>query len=175
LKELEDEGKGLKILYMEKFFSTEETIGIEGGQLNVKIKGKADRIDSVAKLIKVIDYKTGSVQTSELKIKDWDTLITDPNYGKAFQLLMYAYLFLKDQNARVFTVETGNISLKEPSKGYLRVQLPGDLQVNADTLMIFEKKLVELLEMIYDPSLEFTQTNEVEQCTYCPFKGICSR
>jgi hypothetical protein len=33
----------------------------------------------------------------------------------------------------------------------------------------------KLIARIFDPSEAFEQTNEVDHCKYCDFKGLCNR
>jgi RecB family exonuclease len=175
LKEMEGQNLHLKILQLERFLETLREIRFEGGQLAVKLKGKADRIDLTGGTLKVIDYKTGSVKPAELAIHDWDALVTDPKHGKAFQLLLYAYLVFKDSHSPSGIIESGNISLREPGKGFLKVKLPENAEINGQSMNTFEERLTELLERIYDPATVFDQTEDLELCRYCSFKGICRR
>jgi ATP-dependent helicase/DNAse subunit B len=172
---LENSGKSQTLLHLEEFFDTQETIDFEGGQLTIKLKGKVDRIDQVGEQLHVIDYKTGAVKASELKIKDWESLVSDPRHGKAFQLLLYAYVFINSQDRKEATTVTGNISMRELSKGFQRVQLPGNSSIDQESLAVFRQQLLHLLETIWSPTTEFYQTEDTAQCIYCPFKGICGR
>jgi hypothetical protein len=49
--------------------------------------------------------------------------------------------------------------------------------VNDATLLFpeFESYLHELLEEIFDPEIDFVQTNRDETCKLCPYKEICYR
>ena len=70
--------------------------------INVKIAGKADRIDATAKAIRVIDYKTGLVNAADLKIKQEhvaENLLTNRKYEKVRQLWLYRYLMAKKMQA----------------------------------------------------------------------------
>lgn len=175
VKELEKEGEGITILHLEKFFSTTESISFEGGKLDIRIKGKVDRIDRVGGHTRVIDYKTGSIISSELKIKDWEALTASPRHGKAFQLLLYGYIYQKDQGIDPSLLESGNISLKTPSKGFIPVRLPEGAAMGAEAMQIFQQELVSVLESIYHPETEFSQTEDTGPCRFCSFKSICNR
>ena len=55
---------------------------------------KIDRIDTYDGITRIIDYKTGLVNKSDVTISDWDLILSDyKNIAKAFQLLTYAYIF----------------------------------------------------------------------------------
>ena len=47
-------------------------------EINFNIKGLVDRIDRVGDLYRIIDYKTGLVQSSDLVFDDFNDLIKNP-------------------------------------------------------------------------------------------------
>ncbi|MDH5684811.1 MAG: PD-(D/E)XK nuclease family protein, partial [candidate division WOR-3 bacterium] len=52
----------------------------------LRIKGRFDRIDRCGKLLRVLDYKTGSIYVSLKDIKDYGTHLQLPLYAKMMQL-----------------------------------------------------------------------------------------
>jgi CRISPR/Cas system-associated exonuclease Cas4 (RecB family) len=175
IREIQNTGEQWSILHLEEFIRIDEKINVDGKDLSVSMHGKADRIDRIGSRIRVIDYKTGSIYPTELKIKNWDDLVNNPKHGKAFQLMLYAYLCHKDKQADPAMIESGNVSLKSPSKGFLKVHLPDDQPMSRESMGTFQDQLIDLLEKIYNPNTIFTQTGDAEQCSYCQFKGICNR
>jgi CRISPR/Cas system-associated exonuclease Cas4 (RecB family) len=165
----------LKIISLEQLFENILTCNISGKEQRVKIKGKTDRIDIMEDTIRIIDYKTGSVQSAELMLKSWDKLTGDPKMAKAFQLLVYAYLFIKNNETSGWKVQTGNITMRKISEGFKMVKLPEEQEIDQESMKIFEEILKSLLEKILDPSIPFVQTEDPENCTYCPFTTICTR
>lgn len=141
----------------------------------VKIYGKADRIDRLGNLLRIIDYKTGRVEKANLKFKQWEELLTDVNKSQSLQLLTYAWLYsqnhLEEQN-----LEAGIFSLRTPGQGLLTVECPGNTKVmEDDNLKQFEDLLCNLVEEIMDISKPFEQTGNTDNCKYCPFVGVCHR
>ena len=165
----------LKIIALESSFERQVQCEVEGNPMNVKIKGKTDRIDQWEGVTRIIDYKTGNVSVSELNLKSWDKLITDPKMSKAFQLLLYAWLYFRNQGAQDERLQTGNYSLRKISAGFMKVKLPDGAAIDKESMELFEQMLIELLEQILDPTIPFIQTPEAENCTYCPFTAICTR
>jgi len=165
----------LKIISLESLFETTLTFKVSGKPAEVRLKGKIDRIDQLDDTIRIIDYKTGFVEASKLKVKSWDTLIEDPSMAKAFQLLLYAWLYLKNNIVQDLAVQTGNITMRKISEGFIKVKLPADQEIGRESMVLFEKALQDLLENILDPKMPFVQTDDVENCTNCPFKSICTR
>lgn len=171
-----DEKKSrLEILSLEKKLEYILTCHPEGKTYNVKIKGHVDRIDRINGMTRIIDYKTGSVQARELSLKDWDQLSTDPKTGKALQLLIYGWLYLKNKTSDSTDLRVGNISLRRISAGFIPVKVPNEQGFQDDTSDQIEKQLIKLLEEILDPGVPFRQTADAANCKYCPFTSICTR
>ncbi|HEX8516016.1 MAG TPA: PD-(D/E)XK nuclease family protein [Bacteroidia bacterium] len=156
---------------LEKELEFELLIGTE----KIKIKGKADRIDSVGSVTRIVDYKTGLANNNELKFDDWDMIRTDAGLSKSFQLLMYAYLYQKMNPDIKGSIQSGIITFRELSAGLKSVKANGNEFLDENSLKEFEDQLKILLNEIIDPAVPFTQTVEIENCIYCSFKGICNR
>ncbi len=141
---------------------------------NVNIKGYIDRIDldlSSGKT-RIIDYKTGVVMPSDLKIKNTDDLFLDPKHSKAFQLIYYAWIYSISNTDK--NIETGIISMRKISNGFIPLQLTeyDDLKDYFDE---FGESVYELIQDIGDTKKDFVQTTEKKRCEYCNFKTICNR
>jgi len=168
-------GRILKILHLEEKLETHIDCRSGNKVIKVRIKGKADRIDQWGEELRVIDYKTGLVRQEELKVKSWDELITDPAMGKAFQLLIYAFLFHENDKFFSGNMSSGNLTLRKISDYIIPVKLPDDQPVNDESMKLFKDILTELVETILNPDIPFDQTDDTEICVYCPFRAICSR
>ncbi len=140
----------------------------------IRLKGTIDRIgrDSQEGAILLADYKTGKVEKKDLKIEDWETLVTEPKQSKAFQLLFYTYLFQKN-NPSTQQIVPGIFSMRAISSGFITASLPE----GADDNLIpeFEKVLTEIISEIFDPQSPFIQTENKDACNWCDYKGICNR
>lgn len=174
LQSMDNPSSSLKILALEHNYNSQLTCKVSGKDMQVNLKGKTDRVDILGGTTRIIDYKTGSVQPGELNLKSWDRLTSDSKMAKAFQLLLYAYLFYRNQE-NTENIETGNITLRKISEGFIKVKLPGEELIGQETMRIFEEMLKALLEKILDPEIPFIQTEDEENCTYCPFASICTR
>jgi len=174
-KELETiaakETQQLFILSLEEYLKSSITID---NSIEVLLKGKIDRIDSLNEIVRIIDYKTGSASTAKLIISDWQNSITDATFDKFFQLMMYAYLYSKNNDCTHTKVKAGIISFRNLSSGLLTVSI-GDskgmlTQFDFDN---FENQLLTLLNTIFDKEIPFSQTPEKKNCKYCLYTGIC--
>lgn len=171
LKESEKKGIPQMIMALEEELLAE--LSVNGAP--VKIKGKADRIDHVGSVTRIIDYKTGLAENRELKLEEWDDIRTDAKLAKSFQLLMYALMYQKMNPAMTDNLLSGIISFRSLSEGLKTVKVNNVDVLNSETLSEFEVQVKQILADIFNPEIPFQQTAELENCTYCLFKGICNR
>jgi len=141
----------------------------------VKLKGFIDRIDKNPGngKIRIIDYKTGSVDPKDLKLKTWESVITEKKYSKAVQVLTYAWLNSREQPGSVDVVP-GIISLKTTHSTFLPVTLPDEASF-AEAIGQIEDMLKALITRIFDEKIPFSQTDDTKGCEYCDFKNLCNR
>ena len=153
--------------------------------------GRTDRIDQCNGLIRVIDYKTGHVESSDLKVpvrhhseSDLDYLKQIPE--KALQLLLYKYLYLKENPTLSPEQVVGAIhGLKyaHDIEFGLSKATPKKDDTDADTTFLedntflndMESMLEAVVSEMLDPSLPFTQAEDDKKCRYCEFRLICKR
>ena len=149
--------------------------------------GRTDHIDRWNNTYRVIDYKTGSVKTDDLKIPvrkagdiDLDFLRTIPE--KALQLLMYKYLYLKNHNinpeqvaAEIHGLRYANTIVfglsQAPTKKDDDIAFLTDNSFIADMEVLLTAAMTELL----DPETDFEQAKNTDKCKFCEFKAICKR
>ena len=124
----------------------------------IYFKGIIDRVDRRNGVLHIIDYKTGIVEETDVRIKDWNNLITDIKYGKAFQLLTYAYMITKHLNINEKMI-VANLSFKRLQKGLLPFHTyfdkEKDYDVTAQTLALYSEYTEELLREIFDITIPF--------------------
>ncbi|MHB1195428.1 MAG: PD-(D/E)XK nuclease family protein [Lutibacter sp.] len=160
-----NENKQLKIIALEKEFSTE--INIEGIDFPIKLKGKVDRIDELEGVTRIIDYKTGKVEAKDLKIIDFSVLGSDYKYTKALQVMLYSFLF-SEENKGQFSkpVEAGIISFKNLNSGFLKMNFSEKRgtneslisQGNMDSFLI---ELKRIIKEILNPEIPFVQNQNL--------------
>ena len=130
--------------------------------------------------LRIIDYKTGKVEPSDISFTIYEELINNPKKAKAFQLLMYAYLYLKmNPKNEVENVIAGNFSLKNIKAELIKVSKKINktkseiLIINNLVLDDFQKQIeVVLYKIIHE---DFSQTDDIKACEWCDFKSICNR
>lgn len=152
-------GNKIKIVQIETNLGVDVSIP----ELNfpVKIAGKVDRVDEYNGQLRIIDYKTGKVEQSNLEIIDWEVITGDYKYSKVIQVL--AYTLMMNKNLPLQGVEAGIVSFKNLQSGFLRfatktgVRGPKNHLITQETLALYSEELKKLILEICDPLLPFTE------------------
>ncbi|WP_299533352.1 PD-(D/E)XK nuclease family protein [Ulvibacterium sp.] len=128
----------------------------------IVLKGKIDRIDEVDGTTRIIDYKTGTVSPSQVEIINWDELIEDYKYSKAFQLLCYTLLYQQKKPLNSF--QAGIISFKNLGAGLLQFAVKDtrnsrkkEREITEKTMEAFTVQLKKLVMEICNPDVPFTE------------------
>ncbi len=173
----------LRVISTEERYTTQLDVPLNNGEvIRVRLGGKIDRVEQVGQTIRIIDYKTGKV---ELPSQSADMvarlpLETGPKWGKARQLWLYKYLFLKDskdKNPQNLPVTAGFYSFRDIEGGLKvnTVHFHGPDETPAQFIESSEELLRQMLRRLLDPAEAFRKTDKLETCTYCDFKRICGR
>lgn len=128
--------------------------------VDVKFVGQADKIEEFDGLLHIVDYKTGSVNVNDLKIKDWE-LEQLRGKPKSLQLFMYQYLA---GNYWPEKTSIGQIiSLPAPSKNNLIAQVE-----NSDGFdeKAFEGILLEVFEEMINPELPLVKNDDYRYAVF---------
>lgn len=165
LRHLASRGETMEILGLEK--DMEAVIATHGR--NIKFKGKADRIDRAGNTVRIIDYKTGTVDPAELKIESAEISGFSRLKPKAVQLLVYALLFRHPQpsSPKGNLISSGIVSIKKMSGGFMPLSISGIETIGQDQLVIFENELGKIIEKMYDLSIPFEHSADSKYCDFC--------
>ncbi|APG65662.1 hypothetical protein LPB136_09945 [Tenacibaculum todarodis] len=161
---LKDKNNQLKIIDTEKKYAFE--IEVEGIDFPIKIHGEVDRVDELNGVTRIIDYKTGMVKASDLKIVDFDEL-NDFKFAKAIQVLLYSYLYTKTQNYSFNKpIEGGIYSFKNLNNGFLKLNFSDkrggqDNEVTEEILADFMQQLKTLIKEIYNKEITFKEPEDL--------------
>jgi len=157
-KDYVSKGNDIKLIALEEKF----TYSIEIKDLNfpINIQGTVDRIDIYNDTLRVIDYKSGSINKTNLTFKDWDSIIKDQKKSALFQVLLYSYVFRK----KIFKnkeVQAGVISFQNYYNEFIPVSLIDNsgkrkvLNLEDNTLQNFEKQFFSVIYEIFDKKTHF--------------------
>ena len=148
--------------------------------LNIKLSGRADRIDTLPDgTIQIIDYKSGN--KPHLEFDDMHSLF----HGKAaqrisniFQTFLYSMILNKTQG--VDTRPSLYYASKMLNEGYsplITMKAKDNMSISYYTLIAeeFESELDATLNELFDPSVPFRQAEDTDACKYCDYNRICRR
>ncbi len=164
-----------KILELEAKAERKLVLNIDEDIIEVPLYGRLDRIEMKDNITRIIDYKTGTVETINQSSKVSDSehierIFENIKMKENFQQLFYASLFLNRHSSSKLVV--GIYPLKKISEGIHWFEKE---PISPEKKEMFEAKLASLLSKIFDRVTPFAQTPDLEHCKYCPYKSICYR
>jgi len=125
----------------------------------VLIKGNVDRIELRNGKIRIIDYKTGKVEKTNVILKTWNGLTEDIKNDKIIQVLAYAYMF--ENEMKDIPVEVGIISFKNLKSGFLPFGFKEEkeltITITSEILNSFLEEIALLLNEIFDENMPFEE------------------
>jgi CRISPR/Cas system-associated exonuclease Cas4 (RecB family) len=146
-----------------------------GEIFNVKLHGKADRIDRVGGVTRIIDYKTGKVENKDLKIDLISNLREKDEPGKLLQVLSYALMYSDMQPVPPSELVSGIISLRKSSSYLIQTDIEKSDCIDKALLSLFRDELTDIIASIFDSGNPFNQTDDRDTCNLCAFNAICNR
>lgn len=174
----------LQTLKLDREFTPFEYVGAEyrfnrayrvNESLTLNVKGIIDRVDRVNGVFRVIDYKTGMGATEFKEIQQ----LFDASKGNRPHQILQVFLY-----GMFYLLENPGVQVS-PAIYYLRsVYKDFDPTVRCDKHPIgdisvylpeFKERLDALLEGIFNPSIPFTQTENLKNCEWCAFRELCER
>ena len=177
---LKESGETISIVGLEQHLERPLELHAGSETLNVRIRGFADRIDTIGRYLRIIDYKTGSTDKKRTSVKDWDMFPADPASDHAFQLLTYSWLYFPRIKAGS-SIQAGIMSLRKINDGLLAVSVPsseeGKVRTNITSLDLneFERTLKQVLGSVFNTDEKFSQTSDLKICSRCPYVDLCGR
>ncbi|TAI48213.1 PD-(D/E)XK nuclease family protein [Flagellimonas allohymeniacidonis] len=139
----------IKILALEERYET--ILDVSELKFPIKIKGFIDRIDEYDGLVRIVDYKTGVTQASDVKFKEGEELFSNANKNKAFQLMCYSYLYSKNQSQQ--SLKAGIYAIKNLKNGFLNLTQNRLTIIDQQALLDFEMRLKQLILEIFNPDI----------------------
>lgn len=157
-KQFISEGDTVKVLFLEEKF--ERIIEDDRLPFPVKIAGLVDRIEKRNGIIRIIDYKTGRVDKSNLELSDWNDFLGNEKKNKIIQLL--SYVFMYETKAEGTEIETGIISFKNLKSGFLPFGFRSgraEVQniITPEIIEEYKEQTIGLLCEILDPEIPFEE------------------
>lgn len=154
---------------LEKEYETTIEVSVNGTPKKVRLRGIIDRIDRIGERRRIVDYKTGRVQNTDVEIRKGDSspeelVETMTNKKHVLQLLQYAFLYHQNEGKIADPTIISLVSGKsEPF--YLDTKLI-DLE---DAVAAFPAYIQTVLNQVYDTEIPFKHedTSFFSYCKYC--------
>ncbi|TEB42608.1 PD-(D/E)XK nuclease family protein [Flavobacterium circumlabens] len=150
-------GDAIKIIALEKTF--ERHFNHPDLPFPVLIKGNVDRIEMRNGKVRIIDYKTGKVEKTNVVLKSWNGLTQELKNDKIIQVLAYAFMF--EEEAGAIPMEAGIISFKNLKSGFLpfgfKEEKELDITVTKEILNSYLEEVALLLKEIFDAAIPFEE------------------
>ena len=154
------------------------------GDIQSRIGGIIDRIDSKGESLRIVDYKTGGDADTPANVQS--LFIPDKKRSNyVFQTFLYASIVckkLREKNDSRLAAPALLYIHRAASENYSPVIQMGEprkpkepvdnfAQYEGD----FRENLKTLLEDIFNPDISFTQTEIEDKCAYCDFRALCKK
>ena len=167
----------------ENDFTTTIKINVNNNQKEVAIHGIIDRIDKKENTYRLVDYKTGNAKKEFKKLEELFLKDINKRKKEIFQLFFYGILLENKTNysekqikPAIYDVRNMYNSKFEP---YLKLKNGKELitieKSNFSALLKdYKVEIIEIIEDIFNKDIVFSQTEEKNNCKYCPYQSICS-
>lgn len=157
----------IEILFLEKNIYAPFAVS---EKMNVTLYGIVDRADKINGVPRVVDYKSGWVNS--LNYKDVEELFEGTNKKELFQLMFYVLLFSSVSKGEI---PSAGIYVLRDIAGGAQYLNGSELPINEEKVIKFKTRLSKLISEITDSQTPFTQTDDLIRCRYCEFKDICMK
>lgn len=158
---------------------------VSAGSRKVRLSGFVDRIDQKDGVVRLIDYKTGSVNQTFPSLKSLFDKEARERFKEIFQVFTYSYLYMAATTGRNIIVPSIYAVRNLRKSDYSPYLVIKDNSDRAKTDIViddfskylkdFEAELKDILTEIFDSSVSFKQTDDLKRCVYCPYNRICHR
>lgn len=158
-------------------------IEVEGRKFNVRLAGRADRIDSLDNgMLRVIDYKTGR---PKLGYGGIDALfhgepIATKRESNIINTLLYSMMLRKREKGRDVRPElyyVGSMVHDDYSPRFIETidRKSRTLDAYSECAEEFEREVEATLCEMFDQSKPFSQCDDESACSYCNYNSVCRR
>ena len=164
------------IISLEEKYKRWLEMNLNGNKTSICIGGKIDRVDRINGQVRVLDYKTGNVDSLDFKnLEDlFDGSIKKPK-KEILQALIYSWGL--SHNLKDDGIQPAIYSLRNLFKDNFSPNISQSKKaiLFEDVKEAFEVNLKQLVAEIYSEQNTFEQTEHLDKCKYCAYSGICRR
>jgi CRISPR/Cas system-associated exonuclease Cas4 (RecB family) len=166
-----------QLIALEEKYSAPLIILINGIEHTVYTGGKIDRIDKVNGVFRIIDYKTGNVDSFSFnEVKELFERDKEPSKKEILQALIYCYIYNGNLNDDA-EMQPAIYSLRKLFDDNFSPEIKRNKSsfVYRDVESEFIENLQLLVSEIFSPDNHFNQTLNEKNCRYCSFSKICRK
>jgi len=171
----------LVLLNLEDNFHGTQNISSTSGKVTVRIGGRADRVDSTAGAIRVVDYKTGTPKKDIVNPDDMFNEEKEKRNDALLQAMLYCHLIRESHPGKlvipaVYWVQQISSDAFSPYASVDGLDGPGaDARAWDEVMRKFAEGLSVTVNRIFSESEDYIMTDFVRRCTWCPYRTLCGR
>lgn len=181
-KILEQDARFTPFHYIESEKKVRATITLSDRRI-VQLRGFIDRVDSLDRVLRIVDYKTGSGKLEFESVEGLFDKEAKDRPKAVMQVFLYAWMYQQLPEYTGMPIQPAIYYLRtlfqrsfdpvvEQKKGRGKADKVNSFQ---DFASDFEDKLRQCLDEIFDLDIPFTQTETGKACAYCSFRGLCGK
>ncbi|MDD7560500.1 MAG: PD-(D/E)XK nuclease family protein [Parabacteroides sp.] len=181
-KILEQDARFTPFHYIESEKKVRATITLSDKRA-VQLKGFIDRVDSLDRVLRIVDYKTGSGKLEFESVEGLFDKEAKDRPKAVMQVFLYAWMYQQLPEYTGMLIQPAIYYLRtlfqrsfnpvvEQKKGRGKADKVNSFQ---DFASDFEDKLRQCLDEIFNLDIPFTQTETGKACAYCSFRGLCGK
>lgn len=181
-KILEQDARFTPFHYIESEKKVRATITLSDKRV-VQLKGFIDRVDSLDRVLRIVDYKTGSGKLEFESVEGLFDKEAKDRPKAVMQVFLYAWMYQQLPEYTGMPIQPAIYYLRtlfkrsfdpvvEQKKGREKADKVNSFQ---DFASDFEGKLRQCLDEIFNLDIPFTQTETGKACAYCSFRGLCGK
>jgi RecB family exonuclease len=175
--EIDVERAPFQLVSLEGDYQATLNVSIDGKKIPVRIGGKIDRVDRANDTLRILDYKTGNVESFSFKeVEELFEKDKEKPKKEILQALIYCLIYQRD---------TGETADLQPAIYSLRKlfdeNFSAEIKRNSQSISFqdieeeFTEQLQNLVAEMLSETGRFYQTPHVKFCQYCPYNKICQR
>jgi ATP-dependent helicase/nuclease subunit B len=128
----------------------------------VAIRGLVDRLETIAGQVRILDYKTGKVKDTDVRLnKPIADIMKSDKHGKLLQLLCYIYMYSKD-GREPENMTAGFYSFVAHKNGFMMFED----KMTVEKLHEFEQAFMDWVKQVYATEV-FEHNPDSKFCEYC--------
>jgi PD-(D/E)XK nuclease superfamily len=170
------------ILNLEDTFNFPLSFQYNGSEIEVLTGGNIDRIDIVNWVIRIVDYKTGTVSESVKSVSDLFIDDRKKDSDGWLQTLLYCEAYLASKPGSILRPSVYKIKKLNSASNSDRLKLKNgsrnetSVENYMDIRDQFIAGLKDLVATIFNDNEPFVKTVDIRgKCIYCPYRILCMR